>query len=107
MHAVAQQQRTGMVSGSMAKGGIGITASPGQDGSAINDEITSSDESRLDCMQDSQHKERLIQGCTGCVATFALLGFARNAELSLLVQGQPTRQGQRIPTLQPVMHLLI
>src|SRR5260221_13569315 len=61
MHAVAQQQRTGMVSGSMAKGGIGITASPGQDGSAINDEITNSDESRLDCMQDSQHKERLIQ----------------------------------------------
>ena len=62
-----------MVSGSMPDHSIGITASPGQDGSTINDEITSSNESSLESLQNDQDKKRLRQRCSGSVATFALL----------------------------------
>jgi hypothetical protein len=41
MHPIAQQQRAGMVGGRMAKGGIGIGAAPGKNGSTIEDEIAS------------------------------------------------------------------
>jgi hypothetical protein len=45
MDPEATQKRARMVSGSMAKGRIGITTSPGQDGSTVNDEITRANES--------------------------------------------------------------
>src|SRR5438874_2277492 len=44
MHPIAMQEGTGMVGGSMTSGGIGISSAPSQDGSAINGEITSSDQ---------------------------------------------------------------
>src|SRR5437588_10225292 len=43
MHPVAQQQGTRMMGGSVSKGRVRITASPSQDGSAVNDEIPRSD----------------------------------------------------------------
>src|SRR5437764_6932285 len=107
MHSVAQQQRAGMVSGSMAKGGIGITASPGQDRSAVNDEITCPDEPRSQSIDNGEHEEGFMQRGSGGMATFALLGFARNTGLSLFVQWHSTSQGQSRPTLQPVVHILI
>jgi len=57
MHPVAQQQRAGMVSGSMAKGSIGITASPGQDRSAVNDEITCPDEPTSESVENGENEE--------------------------------------------------
>src|SRR5947209_17383003 len=57
MHPIAQQQGTRMMSGSVPKGRIGITASPSQDGSAVNDEITSSDESSSHGLPNRQHKK--------------------------------------------------
>src|SRR5437016_307594 len=107
MDTEASQERTRMVSGSVPEGGIRITASPGEDGSAVNDEITGPNESRSQSMHHGQHKERLMHRSSGCVATFALLGFAWNAGLSLFVQWQPAGKGQSRPTLQPVVHILI
>jgi hypothetical protein len=57
MHPKASQERTRMVSGSVPNGSIGITTSPGQDGSTINDEITSSDESSSESLQNDQDKK--------------------------------------------------
>jgi hypothetical protein len=107
MHSIAQQERAGMVSGCVAKGGILVTAAPSQNGSTVNDQITSPNESRAESVQNGEYKERLMQRGTSCVATFALLGFARNAGLPLSVQGQPTSQSERWPTLEPIMHILI
>ena len=94
-----------MVSGSVPEGGIRITASPGENGSAVNDEIASSDESSSESLQNDQHKKGLMERRSSGMATFALLGFARNAELSLF-QGQSAGKGQRRPTLEPVVHIL-
>jgi len=41
----ASQKGKGMMSGSMSVGGIRVTASPSQNGSTVNDQITGSDES--------------------------------------------------------------
>ena len=82
-----------MVSGSVPKGGIRVPASPGQDGSTINDEITRPDESLLDGLENGQHEERLVHRSTSGMAAFALLRFTGDARLSLLVQRQATGQG--------------
>ena len=57
MHPKASQERTRMVSGSVPKGRIGVAASPSQDGSTVNDEITGSDEPSSDGLQNGQHEE--------------------------------------------------
>src|SRR5437868_888422 len=57
MHTKASQQRTRMVSGRVSKGSIGITTSPGQDGSTINDEITRSNEASSERLQHEQDKQ--------------------------------------------------
>jgi hypothetical protein len=57
MYPVAQQQRTRMVSRSVPEGGIRVTAPPSEDGGTVNDEITGSDESSSDGLQNSKHEE--------------------------------------------------
>src|SRR6266581_3770483 len=107
MHAIAQQQSAWMVSGSMAEGGIRITASPSQKGSAVNDQITGSNEPSSDGMQHREHEERLIQRSSCCAATFTLLRRTRNAQSPRFVAWQPTGKGQCRPTPQPIVHVLI
>jgi hypothetical protein len=41
----------------MPEGSIGITPSPGQDGSTINDEITATDESSSQRLHNEQDKQ--------------------------------------------------
>ena len=103
VHSEASQQRKRMVGRSVPEGRVRITTSPGQDGSTINDEITCPNESSSESLQNGEHEERLVQRGSGCVATFALLGSAGNARLSLFVQWQPTGQGYRRPTREPVV----
>jgi hypothetical protein len=62
-----------MVSGSVSVGGIWVTPSPSQDGSAVNDEITGSDEPLSESLQHNQHKQRLMHRGTSSMATFAML----------------------------------
>lgn len=66
-------------------GGIRIMTSPSQDRSTVNDAIASPNESRSESMQDDEHKEGLVQGCSSCGTTFALVGFAGNADTSLFI----------------------
>jgi hypothetical protein len=96
-----------MVSGSMPEGRIGITPSPGQDGSTVNDEITGTDEPSPERLHNDQDKQCLMQRRSSSMTTFALLGGALNARLSLFIQRQATGQSQSGPTGEPVMHVLI
>src|SRR5512135_2607038 len=107
MHAKASQERTRMVGRGMPKGGIRITASPSQDRSTVNEEVTSSNKPSSESLENCQDEERLVHRGTSGMATFAVLGFAGNSGLSLFVHWQPTSQGQSRPTLQPVVHILI
>jgi hypothetical protein len=85
MHPEASQKRTRMVSRCVPKSSIRILASPGEDGSAVNDKITGSNESGSQSVQNRENEERLMQRGTSYVATFALLRFARNADASLFI----------------------
>jgi hypothetical protein len=62
-----------MVSGSMTVGGIRVTTSPSQDGSTVNDQITSSHESSPLRLQNRQDKEGLMERGSRDMTTFALL----------------------------------
>ena len=77
---------TRMVSGSVPKGRIGVAASPSQDGSTVNDEITGSDEPSSDGVQNAQHEERLVHRSASGMAAFALLGFTRDTDVSIFAQ---------------------
>jgi hypothetical protein len=88
-----------MVSGSVPKGRIGIAASPSQDGSTVNDEITGSNEPSSEGLQNGQHEERLMHRSESLMTAFALLGFTRDTDVSIFAQWQATRKGQSGPTL--------
>jgi hypothetical protein len=75
-----------MVGRGVPKGGIRITASPSQDGSAVNDEITSPDESSSDGLQNGQNEKRLVHRSASGMAAFALLRFTRDADVSIFAQ---------------------
>jgi hypothetical protein len=96
-----------MVSGSVAEGRIRIATSPSQDGGTVNDEVTGPNESFSDGISHGENEERLVQRRASTMTAFALLGFARNADVSLLVPWQATSQSQSRPTLEPVAHILI
>src|SRR5258708_1586512 len=94
-----------MVCGSMTGGGIGIHSAPGQDGSTIDDQIASADQVAAYGTPDGED-EKGLKGRRSCRwPAFAKLGRAGNARLAICVERQATGQGQRGPTLQPVMHV--
>jgi len=57
MHAEASQERTRMMSGSVPEGRIRIAASPSQDGSTVNDEVTGPNESFSDGIHNGEKEE--------------------------------------------------
>src|SRR5438270_11294413 len=107
MYTEASQKRTRMVGGSVAESRIRIAASPSQDRGTINDEVTDPNESFFDGIRNSENEERLVHRRTSTMTAFALLRFARNADMSVLVQWQATSKSQCSPTLEPVAHILI
>ncbi len=62
---------------------IGVAASPSQDGSTVNDEITGSDEPSSDDLQNGQHEEREVHRSASGMASFALLGLTRDTDVSI------------------------
>ncbi len=50
------------------------TTPPSQDGSTINDEITSPNEPSLNGLYHCEHEERLVQRGSCCMTTLALYG---------------------------------
>src|SRR5213594_4008614 len=107
MHSEASQQGPRMVSGGMPKGRTRVTTSPSQNRSTVNDQVTCSDESGSNSMDNREHKEGFVEGCSGSVATFALLRFTGNVDTSLFISWQATSQGQSRPAFEPVVHVLI
>ncbi len=96
-----------MLSWSMAKGSIGIGATPGEDGNAINDEIAGTKEPTTQSGQDREDKKRFRERCPCTIPALALLGRARDARMTISPKRQTARQGQGRPVTQPVAHILI
>src|SRR2546423_9086631 len=81
MDAIATQQWAGMVCGSVTDSGIGIGSTPGQDGSTINNQIASSDQTATHGTPDDKYKEGLKGRRSCCLPAFAQLRRARHARL--------------------------
>src|SRR5438093_2178 len=73
MHAIAAQKGTGMLSGSMTEGRIRVSPSPGQDGRAIDDQITRPDEPTAHSGEHGQNEEGFRQRRSGPLSALALL----------------------------------
>jgi hypothetical protein len=73
MNPEASQKGKRMLSRSVPVGRIRVTTSPGQDRSTINDQITGSNQSGSQSLQNRQDKQSFIQRGSSDVATSALL----------------------------------
>src|SRR2546421_8829744 len=107
MHAVAAQERTRMLSRGMTDSGIRVGAVPRQDGSAIDNQITRSDQPTTQSRQYAQDEERLGSRRSGGLATLALLRGTGNARPPILPQRQAAGQGKGGPSHQPVVQILV
>jgi hypothetical protein len=96
-----------MLRRSMTKGGIRVSATPGEDRSAIDNQVTSANEPSTDGSQDTEHKKRFSQRCSTLLSTFALLRWARDTWTAIFAQQQAARQGEGGPVASPVTHILI
>ena len=96
-----------MLSRGMAISRIGIGATPGQDGDAINDEIAGTNEPAAQRGENGEDKQRFRQWCPCTIPALPLLRRARNAGTTIPPKRQAARQGQGRPITQPVMHILI
>ncbi len=83
MDPIAAQERARMLSRSVTDGRIGIIALPGQDGSTVNDEITSLDQAGAQGHEHGEHKEGFGQRCTCPSCSLPLLRCTRHPCLAL------------------------
>ncbi len=91
----------------VSDGGIGIAASPREDGRAIDDDSAPADEARVPGEVDQHDEEQFVQRRTHPLAPLALLGWAGHTYVPPRVAGQPAGQRERRPVHQPVMHILL
>jgi len=89
MDAIATQERTGMLSRSMAEGGIWVSAAPSKDRRAIDNQIAVANEPMTDGSQDSENEESLWQRGPCPLSSLALLGGARMRGHPSLPSGKP------------------
>jgi hypothetical protein len=80
--------------GHAASGSIRIGATPGEDGNAIDDEITGTNEPTTESGQDREDKKRFREWCPCALPALALLRRRRDAGTAILAQRQAARQGQ-------------
>ena len=92
MNAIAAQKWTRMLGRSMAIGSIGVSATPGKDGSAINNQVAGPNEPTVQSDEDGEDKKRFRQRCSGTIAPLPLLRGARDAGTAILPQRQAARQ---------------
>ena len=81
--AIAAQQGTRMVCGSVTGGRIGIGSAPGQDGSTVDNQIARSHQTTPHRTPDGQDKEGLKGGRSCRLPAFAELGRAGDARLAI------------------------
>src|SRR5260221_13845764 len=94
-----------MLSGSMAKGGIGVSTAPGEDGNAIDDEIASTNEPTAQCSENGEDKQCFRQRCPGAISPLQLLRGKRDGRTAILAQWQS--EGHRLgsPITNPMTHI--
>src|SRR5215472_17043469 len=97
MDTIATEQCAWMVRWGMSDLGIGITPPPGQDGGAIDNEVTGTDQSTADGDLHCQDKQRLPHWGTGSSLSLPMLGGTGHARLALGSERQPTSESQRRP----------
>lgn len=90
MHAIAAQERAGMLSRGMTDSRIGVAATPGQNGRTVDDQIARSDQPTTDGGSYCQEEERLCHRRSSAVSAFPLLGDAGNARCAMGIQGKAT-----------------
>src|SRR5258708_18360389 len=96
-----------MLSGRVDKGGIGVSTAPGEDGSAIDDEIASTKEPTAQCSENGEDKQCFRQRCPGAISPLPLLRGTRDARTAILAQWQAAGQSQGRPVTEPIAHILI
>ena len=94
-----------MVRRSMPYLRVGIPSPPRQDGSAVNDQVTGANEPTPDGDLHCQNEQRLAYRSSDILFTLPLLGSRRDTRLTTSIEGQPTRERQRRPTVQPIVHI--
>src|SRR6266568_4142590 len=80
-----------MLGWGMTDSGIGVSAAPGQDGSAIDDQITCPDQPTPQGRQHAQDEECLGSRRSGSLTALALLGGTGNAWPPVVTKGQAAR----------------
>src|SRR6266568_4277301 len=91
--AGAAKERTRMLGWGMTDSGVGVSAAPGQDGSAIDDQITCPDQPTPQGRQHAQDEECLGSRRSGSLTALALLGGTGNAWPPVVTKGQAASQG--------------
>ena len=76
----------------MAQRGIGIGAAPGEDGSAVDDEIARTGEASPQHRSYQQHEQCFAGRRSSSALSLALLGRAGHARLTIRPHRQPTGQ---------------
>ena len=107
MDAIATQEQTGMLSGSMTDGRIGISSAPSEDGCTVDNQIAGPNQPTTKSGHHTEHKERLWQRRSGLLPSFPLVRGTRAAGPAILSQRQAARQGEGRPVAQPVAHILV
>src|SRR5262245_36564531 len=105
MNAIPQQEGTWVVGRGVAQRGIGIGATPGQDGSAVDDQIAGEASPQRRAYQ--QHEEGFALRGSSSALPLTLLGWAGHAWLTTRLHGQPTGQRKGRPGAQPIMDFLV
>ncbi len=86
-----------MMRWSMTQRGIRVGATPGQDGGAIDDQITSANQAAADGQEHAEDEETFMHRCASGLAALALLRGARDPVLALSVHRQATTGCQGCP----------
>ncbi len=107
MDAIATQEWTGMVCGSVTSGGIGIASAPGQDGRTIDNQIASANQMATHGTPDGEDEESFKRRAPARLPAFAQLGRTGDVRLTIGSQWQSASQRQRRPTRQPLMDILV
>lgn len=91
----------------VAVGGIRIVRAPGEDGSAVDDEVTQTHDPLGDGRPHRADEEQLVGGSAQGLLALALLGGTRHTGPTTLVGGQAAGHSERWPRREPVGHIAV
>ncbi len=107
MDTIAQQECPSVVVRRMPQRRIRVTAAPGQDGGAVDDEIAPADEAAVERQADEDDEQALTRRGAGLGPPTALLGGAGHPRTALTIRRQTAGEREGGPGHQPIMQVLI